>query len=605
MCGIAGYFGSRAIPEDRIARTLELMGRRGPDHAAHRRFVTPGGRHVDLLHSRLSILDLDPRAHQPLAVDDSSIVFNGEIYNYVELRAELERAGCTFRTSSDTEVLLRALGRFGPRAALDRAEGMWAFAAYDERSGSLVLGRDRFGEKPLYLFEDSAGVTFGSEVKFICALRGERLPIDLDHVRRYLVNGYKALYKQPTQFFRGLEELPAASTLTFDRAGRRALERYWNPAFEPEPAMSRADAVAGVRSRLIRSVELRLRADVPIAFCMSGGVDSNSLIAIAKQELGYNVHGFTIASADERYEESALVDHAVTTLGLRHTSIKTDTTGFLDRLRTLVRYHDAPVFTITYYAQWLLMESIAKHGYKIAVSGTAADELFSGYYDHFLAYLAETRDASARAAWTEHVKPVVRNPFLSNPDLFVGDPSFRDHIFFDAADFAQYLHEPWHEPFAERAYTTSVLRNRMLNELFHETVPVILHEEDLNAMYYSIENRSPFLDRALFEHSYRIPTPHLMRDGYAKAVLRDAMRGIVPDAILDNRKKVGFNAPIFDFLDPRDADTRAALLAPSPIWDLVRKDRITALLDEAFLPNSRSKFLFYFLCSKLFLEEHA
>jgi asparagine synthase (glutamine-hydrolysing) len=144
----------------------------------------------------------------------------------------------------------------------------------------------------------------------------------------------------------------------------------------------------------------------------------------------------------------------------------------------------------------------------------------------------------------------------------------------------------------------------MLNELFHEAVPVILHEDDLNAMYYSIENRSPFLDRALFEWSSQIPTRHLMRDGYAKSVLRDAMRGIAPDNILKNRTKVGFNAPIFEFLDPQDPATRAQLLAPSPIWDLVRKDRIVDLIDKAFLPNSQSKFLFYFLCSKLFLEEH-
>jgi asparagine synthase (glutamine-hydrolysing) len=329
------------------------------------------------------------------------------------------------------------------------------------------------------------------------------------------------------------------------------------------------------------------------------------LISIAKKQLGYDVHGFTIASKDARYEESGLVQLVVDELGLRHTSIPTDTTGFLERLRELVRYHDAPVYTITYYAHWLLMESIAKHGYRIAVSGTAADELFTGYYDHFLAYLAEAGDDAARAAWIAHVKPVVRNPVLSNPDLFVANSAFRDHIYLDAAGFAQYLHEPWSEPFEETAYTPSLLRNRMANELFHEAVPVILHEDDLNAMYYSIENRSPFLDRALFEFSTTIPTRHLMRDGYAKSVLRDAMRGIAPDAILDNRTKVGFNAPIFDFLDPSDAATREALLGPSPIWDLVRRDRIADLLDKAFLPNSQSKFLFYFLCSKLFLEEHA
>ena len=597
MCGIAGYIGKREVPAERIDRTLALMRRRGPDHAAHRRFVTPDGRNVDLLHSRLSIIDLDPRSNQPLEVDGQWLIFNGELYNYVELAKQLPGP---WRTSSDSEVFARALRHWGTRAGLDRTEGMYAFALYDERTGALVLGRDRFGEKPLYFVEDDHGITFGSEVKFLDALRGERLPIDFDHVKRYLVNGYKALYKQPRHFFRGLQELPAGTAMTIGEAP----ERYWTPAFEQQE-MSRDEAVAGVRERLIRSVELRLRADVPIAFCQSGGVDSSSLISIAKRELGYDVHGFTIASKDARYEESALVEQVVKSLGLRHTSIPTDTADFLPRLRELVRYHDAPVYTITYYAHWLLMESIAKHGYRIAVSGTAADELFSGYYDHFLAYLAEAGDDAARAAWTAHVKPVVRNPFLSNPDLFVNDPAFRDHIYLDAAGFAQYLHAPWSEPFAETSYSPSLLRNRMANELFHEAVPVILHEDDLNAMYYSIENRSPFLDRALFDFSTRIPTRHLMRDGFAKSVLRDAMRGIVPDAILDNRTKVGFNAPIFDFLDPNDAATRDELLAPSPIWELVRKDKIVELLDKAFLPNSQSKFLFYFLCSKLFLEEHA
>ncbi|HEY4181732.1 MAG TPA: asparagine synthase (glutamine-hydrolyzing) [Kofleriaceae bacterium] len=604
MCGIAGYVGTREVSAERVTQTLALMRRRGPDDAGARTFRTPTGRHVALLHSRLAILDLEERSNQPFAIDKGWIVFNGEIYNFVELRAELERQGFSFRTSSDTEVMLRALRHWGPREALDKAEGMWAFAAYDEASGALVLSRDRFGEKPLYFVEDSHGITFGSEVKFVSALRGEKLPIDLDHVKRYLVNGYKALYKQPRHFFQGLQELPSASTMTIAADGKRTTEHYWKPRLDIDESMAREDAVTATRKALIRSVELRLRADVPIAFCMSGGVDSNSLISIAKKELGYNVHGFTIASQDARYEESDLVDKAVAALGLKHTSIPTDTKDFLPRLRELIRYHDAPVYTITYYAHWLLMQSIHEHGYRISVSGTAADELFSGYYDHYLAYLAETKDPAARAAWIEHVKPVVRNPFLSNPDLFANDPTFRDHIYLDAEGFSQYLHEPWSEAFAETDFGPSVLRKRMLNELFHEAVPVILHEDDLNAMYYSIENRSPFLDRALFELTMKIPTRHLMRDGYAKAILRDSMRGIAPDAILDNRQKVGFNAPIFDFLNPSDPATREALLAPSPIWDLVRKDKISDLIDKAFLPNSQSKFLFYFLCSKMFLEEH-
>jgi asparagine synthase (glutamine-hydrolysing) len=609
MCGIAGYFGSRRLDDRTIDKTLELMRRRGPDAQGHRHFVAPGGRNLHLLHRRLSIVDLDPRATQPFTVDPVTISYNGELYNFVELRRTLEERGHSFRSTSDTEVLARALGDDGA-GVLDRCEGMWAFAAYDERDGSLLLSRDRFGEKPLYLFRAPDGIYFASEVKFLFAMLGRRLPIDLDHLRRYLVNGYKALYKSNHAFFRGLGELAPASWLRIAADGSETSARYWTPSYEQDPEMSYDEAVRGARERLVRAVELRLRADVPIAFCMSGGVDSNSLIAIAKKELGYNLHGFTIANSDERYEESDLVESTVQSLGLRHTSIPTDTRDFLPKLRTLVRQHDAPVYTITYYAHWLLMESIAAHGYRISVSGTAADEIFTGYYDHHLAYLAMVRslpvihDAYLRD-WTRHVKPIVRNPFLSDPDLFVKDPAFRDHIFLEAAGFAEYLCAPWAEAFAETSYSEDLLRNRMYNELFHEATPVILHEDDLNAMYFSIENRSPFLDRALFEHAARIPTAHLMRDGFGKIVLRDAMRGIVPDPVLDSRRKVGFNAPIFSFLDVRDPAVRAELLGPSPVWDLLRRDRIEGLLEKAYLPNSQSKFLFYFLCTKLFLEEFA
>ncbi len=164
---------------------------------------------------------------------------------------------------------------------------------------------------------------------------------------------------------------------------------------------------------------------------------------------------------------------------------------------------------------------------------------------------------------------------------------------------------PFDEGFAEEEFTGDLLRNRMLNELFHEAVPVILHEDDLNAMSFSIENRSPFLDRALFEHAQTIPTRHLVQDGKAKAVLREAMRGIVPDRILDNRRKVGFNAPIEALLDASDPAVRAEVLAPGPLWEHVRRDRVEALLDKRNLPNSESKLLFNLVCAKLFLEEVA
>jgi len=543
-------------------------------------------------------------------IGTKSIIFNGELYNYREVRGALDKTGYNFRTESDTEVLLAAINHFG-WSVLDRCEGMWALAVYDSSDESLTLCRDRFGEKPLYVLHNETGLYFGSEVKFIQALVGRSLDVNLDHFHRFLVNGYKSIYKTPgVTFYKDLTELAAASTLRIDSGGTQTTRKYWQPQCDIDESMTREDAVAGARERLIRSVELRLRADVPIAFCMSGGVDSNSLISIAKNVFDYDVHGFTIANTDERYEEQDVIEQAVAEQGLRHTNIPVDTKDFLPKLRMLVQQHDAPVYTITYFAHWLLMQAVADHGYRISVSGTSADELFTGYFDHHLFYLAEIHEDAAlfehaRKSWEQTVKPIVRNPSLQNPYMFVDNPSFRDHAYLNADVFSSRLTSPWHEPFHETNYTDRLLRNRMMNELFHEATPVILHEDDLNAMYFSIENRSPFLDRDLFDFCYSIPTRHLIRDGFAKVILRDAMRGIVPNCVLDNPRKVGFNAPILSFLDVHDPDVREYLLDNSPIYDHVRRDTIEEILGRPDLPNSESKFLFYFLTSKMFLEEQS
>jgi asparagine synthase (glutamine-hydrolysing) len=323
------------------------------------------------------------------------------------------------------------------------------------------------------------------------------------------------------------------------------------------------------------------------------------------------VHGFTIMNTDARYEERDMVELVVRDVGVRHTEIPVDTADFLPNLRELVRYHDAPVHTITYYAQWKVMEAVKAAGYKVVVSGTGADELFSGYYDHHNAYLAAMADAdparhaSALAEWRAHVAPIVRNPFLQDPDYFIGRPLARDHIYLDAECFSAMLVRPWSEPFGELFYTAPLLRNRMANELFHESVPVILHDDDLNAMYFSIENRSPYLDTDLFDWSQQIPTRHLVRNGRAKAVLRDAVRGLVPDAVIDNPRKVGFNAPLLDYLDTRSNAVRQELMSDSPIFDIVRRDGIEPMLQRTELPNSQSKFLFNFVAARIFLEEFA
>jgi asparagine synthase (glutamine-hydrolysing) len=607
MCGIAGYAGTREIERSALEQCAALLEHRGPDDFGIQRFQSRKGRQVWLVNRRLRIIDLDARARQPLEHNGCWITYNGELYNYVELRKTLAADGVTFRTESDTEVLVATVAAEGVNA-LDGCEGMWAFALFDTRDGSLTLSRDRFGEKPLYLFRDATGVYFASEIKALRALVGHRFAVNDQQLRRYLVNGYRSLYKTGETFFQGVTELPAATCLRIDRDGRETQSRYWTPRICVDARMRYDDAVSGVRRYLERSIERRLRADVPLAFCLSSGVDSNAIAAIAKKVFDYDVHGFTVVDPDPRYDESYLSKLAARALGIRHTEVPVTTTGFLDDLRTLVRHHDGPVATISYFVHWKLMQEIAGNGYRVSVSGTAADELFTGYYDHHLYFLHDFAEHGsvyddARRVWEVKVRPLVRNPFLIDADLFSKNSEFRDHLYLEADAFSAGLTRQWREPFVERRYTdVGVLRNRMLNELFEEVVPVILHEDDLNAMSFSIENRSPYLDRELFEFSARIPTEHLIRRGYAKAPLRDAIRDLLPAEVVNNRRKVGFNASILSLLDTRSAEIRQEVLADSPVFNVVRREAIEPLLDATDLSNSQSKFLFNFLNAKLFLE---
>ena len=605
MCGIAGYIGKSTLEPRFLRKTSKILKHRGPNFEG---FYSHKFRdnNINLVHRRLSIIDLNDRSNQPFIYEGSVLVFNGEIYNYKEIREQLRELGHVFKTFGDTEVLAHALIQWG-QDALEKLEGMWAFAWYNTANGTTLLSRDRFGEKPLYIWPKNNGLYFASEVKALAAIANVAPKINENHLLRNLVNGYKSLYKTNDTFYLEVKDLAPGTCLKIDSNGKTFSYKYWKPKLIENTNLSYADAVDMTREAVINAVKLRMRSDVPIAFCMSGGVDSNTLISVASKILECDVHGFTIANTDARYEEQSIIDQSVKELRIKHTSVKLNKHNFLKNLQSLIKHHDAPIYTISYYLHWQLMQSIADEGYKVSISGTAADELFTGYYDHHNLYLQEVSNNKALYEksldnWNKYQEKIVRNPYLKDPNLYIKDPNFREHIFMQNDEFSTYLKKEWKEAFVETKFTESLLRNRMLNEMFIETVPVILHEDDLNAMYFSIENRSPFLDSTLFDLAYSIPSQFLVKDGRAKAVLRDAMQGIVPDIILKERRKVGFNAPILDLLDLNDPDVKGSLLDDSKIYNLVKKEKIEKMLKQENLSNSASKFLFNFMNTKFFLE---
>lgn len=605
MCGIAGYIGKGAVDTADIRKTLELMKNRGPDHRDFT-VIKDGDIYVALLHSRLSIIDLDERSNQPFTIDGRTIVFNGEIYNYPELKAELEKNGVVFKTTSDTEVLLQSYIAFGEEC-VSKFEGMWSFAIYDSKKNKLFLSRDRFAEKPLYLLKGKDGIFFASEVKFIRSLSHMPLTVNMRQVYRYLVNGYKSLYKSAETFFEGIEEIPYATNATVEGGLKLRKWRYWIPVCTTRK-MTIEEAIEGFRQRFLDSVRIRLRADVPLAFCLSGGIDSGAIVSAARKIFNYDVAAFTIIDRDERYNEYENVRATLDDLGCRNTIIDVPRDKGFESLERLISYHDAPVYTITYYIHSFLSEAISKSGYKVVVSGTAADELVTGYYDHFILHLHEMRNhpeyATYKSDWESKVKHFVRNPHLRNPSLYTDRPGFREHVYMANDEFARFLKVDFNEEFKEERFCPSLLRNRMMNELFHESIPVILHEDDLNSMFYSIENRSPFLDSRLFDFSYSIPNEHLIRDGYGKYILREAVKGILNDKVRTDRQKKGFNASVNSLFDFNKPENRSYFLSEGRIFDFVKRDKIEESLTAQAMPNSFSKFIFSFLNAKIFLEQN-
>jgi asparagine synthase (glutamine-hydrolysing) len=607
MCGIAGHIGPVVPGPGRIAATLTCLKQRGPD--ANGQFQTgAGAENITLLHTRLAIIDLDGRADQPFRRDGLTLVFNGEIYNHVEVRARLERLGVNFTTRSDTEVLLEAYRQWG-ETCVDHLEGMWAFAIHDAARHRLFISRDPFGEKPLLWRQNRDGVWFASEVRALGALSGQPLQVNQRTVRRYLVNGYKSLFKSPDLFHQDIHELPPGCNLTVGGNGDVTINRYWQPAYRPDTTMSFDDAVEGIRHHLTDSVRMRLRADVPIAFCLSGGVDSAALASFAAKKCGAEISSFSIIDPDPRYNESENIEATVADLQCDHHAIHLKQASDLDRLDGLIRYHGLPVATSSYYVHAMLSEAMQERGFKVAVSGTGADELVSGYYDHFNLHLHAMKGHRNRddriAEWREHLSPIVRNPHLRNPLLYDDDPDFRGHIYLNADVFSDYLNDPFEEPFTEAALSDDLMRNRMLNELCHEAVPVIVREDDLNSMKSSIENRSPYLDRALCDFAYTIPPEHLIRGGYAKAPLRAASEGILNDQVRLDRHKKGFNAAFRSLFDLDNPKTRERILDDGPIFDLVKRNSIEEAMRMDDMPNSFSKFLFSFVSAKLFMEHWA
>ena len=607
MCGISGFISDKNyIKKNSINSTLDLMGRRGPD-AKNYYIEDNSSKQIGLLHTRLNIIDLNDRSNQPFRDGNFILIFNGEIYNYIELRNILKKK-YNFKTDSDTEVLIKCYQEYGEHC-VDHFVGMWSFAIWDLKNKKLFLSRDPFGEKPLYFFKTEKCFFFGSEIKFIKSLCNINFDKNRELLHDNLFLGYKSLNKSNKTFYNNIYSLENSHNLSIDLNLNLKKKKYWQPNISLKNNMSSDEASEGVNFYLLNSLRIRMRSDVPIAFCLSGGVDSGLLASHAKKSLNKDISTFSIIDDDERYNEKDNIEIICKDLksDTNFINLKKENKIFLDRLKQLTKYHDGPIATLSYYIHSFLSEGISKNNFKVSISGTGADELFTGYFEHFLLHLQTLSNSEFFEEnlkdWEKFIKPNIRNEFLKDPLIYIKNPKYRDNIYEKNFNLIKYSIFSNNNEFKENHYTDELLRNRMLNELFHEVVPVILKHDDLNSMYFSIENRSPYLDRDLLNFSLTIPPNLLINNGFQKKVLRDSAKGVLNENIRNFRQKKGFNASINSVIDLNDQDIYNFIFDEnSEISELINLNQLKKDIKKDFIPNHISKMIFSILTTKMFME---
>ena len=614
MCGIAGYFGNKNLDSNTIQKTLSILLRRGPDDQNYKKYEINESKNLYFFHTRLSIIDLDSRSNQPLEDNLFSIIFNGELYNYLEIKKDLESKGIKFSTLSDTEVILKGYQIYG-KDLFNIMEGMWALAIYDKKKKETIISRDRFSEKPLYYYTTKEGLYFSSDVKAIKTLSKDSFAFNNRRLLSGLICGYKSYYKKPEEtFFEKIKNLPGGHFAVIDSLFNFSVKKYYSVNTKVNLNLKEDEIIFNTKKLFFNAIRIRLRSDVPSAFCLSGGLDSSSLVSIAAKKFNFKINSFSlIDNNDERYNEKKNIDLVVNDVDANHHEIILENkSNNLDYLTNLIEYKSAPLSTITSYLHSYLQKEISNKGFKVSFSGTAADEIFTGYYDHHLQYLHDVNNTkyfdSSLKNFNKYIKPMIRNKFFQNENLYIHNSNFRKHIFDNFYEFSelinQNLKDEFEFDFQEEKFCENLSLNRRLNELFHENTPIILNEEDSNSMYYSIENRSPFLDSKLIDFMNSVETRHLIKDGYSKNILRETSKDYLIDAVRLDREKKGFNSSVQSIFDFEDKDFYETILNKNnKVYDFIDNSKLRKILQKDISKNHYSKFLFSLINLNIFFEK--
>ncbi len=647
MCGIAAIFDPHAPQSGAasIRAMMDIVRYRGPDDEGYASFANadasvsifsgidtpkpgtdeplaytpdqtvvdgnPGGSFLWLGHRRLAILDISPGGHQPMCSSDKDvwIVYNGEVYNYIELREELKLLGRSFNSESDTEVILAAYQQWGADC-LRHFNGMFAFVLFDRKRRKLFAARDRFGVKPLYYWASPDGcLAFASEIKQFTVLQG--WSPRLNGQRAYDFLNWGITDHTSETLFEGVFQLKNGEalelTLGVDNSpplvapGRQAPAYSWYDLQPVNFSGDYADAVENVRSLLTDSIRLRLRADVAVGSCLSGGLDSSSIVCIMNALLReQNAHSlqktFSARAEVKEFDEKEFIDEVTRTTAVQSYDVYPPFEELFDTLDTITWHQDEPFGSTSIYAQWHVFKLAAANEVKVILDGQGADEQLAGYHNYFGTWFAQlvrearwirlAREISATrrvhgysVVWA--IKQAANNlipDWLRQPlRHWVGKSSARNNLINLGVLKARPL-----DPFVNAgASSAKSVQEQSRIQLVATTLQMLLHWEDRDSMAHSIEARVPFLDFRLVEFILGLPDDYRINAGITKRVLRDAMRGVLPERVRMRMDKLGFVTPEESWLRERNPEEfRAALDAAINASQRVIEPRARDLLNQ-------------------------
>lgn len=550
MCGIGGILRKgKAVEKEELAALIRPIVHRGPD--GHGEWIH-SDRFLGLAHRRLSIIDLSENGAQPFHRLDLglSITFNGEIYNYIEIRLELEKKGHRFTTSTDTEVILAAYKEFG-RECLGKFDGMFAFALWDEKKQELFCARDRFGEKPFHYYCDGQQFIFASEIK---QFKGLNISLQLDPAKLEAFMSREEiisdLYPERT-FYKNIFSLKAAHFLVCTPELKISTDRYWSlSSIEADKTISFEEAVPRFEKLFRQSLMRRLRADVPLGSSLSGGLDSSAIVySINTQFLkeGQQQHTFSARFKNYDKDEGEYIDALTAQLKNIHRSeVFLDASEFEKDIDDIIYHQDEPFQSASIFAQYKVMQLAKQNKVTVLLDGQGADELLGGYEGLYVDYLKQLFH-NAPSVYSSEVKEYneMHGGKHGHIDLYKNDT-----VALKLKRTAKRLMA--REQAVPQNYFSGILKQYTSGAALQQ----LLRYADRNSMAHSIEVRLPFLSHELAEFIFSLPDDFKLRQGWPKYILRKAFDKKLPDKITWRKNKVGFETPENNFLKSESAMAR-------------------------------------------------